>query len=99
MPGSVLLVEDEENLAALVEAYLVQEGYRVAAVGSGAAALELLERDSVRLIVLDLNLPDLDGLDLCRQIRMRSACITWAFERSSREVWSAPRFFSSEQRQ
>jgi DNA-binding response OmpR family regulator len=72
MAGSVLLVEDEENLAALVEAYLVQEGYRVAVVGSAAAALELLAREPIRLIVLDLNLPDMDGLELCRQVRAHS---------------------------
>jgi len=72
MSGSVLLVEDEENLAALVEAYLGQEGYGVISVGTGYAALELLEREPVRLVVLDLNLPDLDGLEVCRLIRARS---------------------------
>ena len=73
MPGSVLLVEDEENLASLVAAYLEQEGYRVASVGTGADALRTLEQTPVRLVVLDLNLPDMDGLDVCRQIRIRSA--------------------------
>ena len=73
MAASVLLVEDEENLASLVEAYLTQEGYRVVAVGTGAAALQALERESIRLVVLDLTLPDMDGLDVCRQIRKRSS--------------------------
>src|SRR5205085_6567641 len=73
MPGSVLLVEDEENLASLVAAYLEQEGYRVASVGTGADALRTLEQTPVRLVVLDLNLPDMDGLDVCRQIRIRSS--------------------------
>jgi two-component system, OmpR family, alkaline phosphatase synthesis response regulator PhoP len=73
MAGSVLLVEDEENLASLVEAYLAQEGYPVVAVGSGAEALRVLERESIRLVVLDLTLPDMDGIDLCRQIRTRSS--------------------------
>jgi len=72
MPGSVLLVEDEENLASLVGAYLEQEGYRVVSVGTGADALQTLEQTPVRLVVLDLNLPDMDGLDVCRQIRIRS---------------------------
>jgi len=71
--GSVLLVEDEENLASLVQAYLEQEGYRVVAVGTGAAALRAVEQESLRLVVLDLNLPDLDGLDVCKQIRARSS--------------------------
>jgi DNA-binding response OmpR family regulator len=71
--GSVLLVEDEENLASLVAAYLEQEGYRVMAVGTGAEALQLIGEQPVRLVVLDLNLPDMDGLDVCRQIRIRSS--------------------------
>src|SRR5436190_21780418 len=73
MTAGVLLVEDEENLASLVSAYLEQEGYRVASVGTGADALRTLEQTPVRLVVLDLNLPDIDGLDVCRQIRIRSS--------------------------
>src|SRR2546427_713963 len=73
MSGSVLLVEDEENLASLVGAYLEQEGYRVIPVGTGAEALLAIDAEPVRLVVLDLNLPDMDGLDVCRQIRARSA--------------------------
>lgn len=73
MVGSVLLVEDDENLASLVTAYLEQEGYRVVSVGSGAEALRALEREPVRLVVLDLALPDMDGLDVCRQMRTRSS--------------------------
>jgi DNA-binding response OmpR family regulator len=73
MAGAVLLVEDEENLGALVEAYLMQEGYGVFRVGSGEEALRHIDDDSVRLVVLDLNLPDMDGLDVCRRIRARSS--------------------------
>ena len=72
MTGSVLLVEDEENLASLVTAYLQREGYVVVAVSTGADALRVLAAEPVRLVVLDLNLPDMDGLDVCRQIRTRS---------------------------
>jgi two-component system alkaline phosphatase synthesis response regulator PhoP len=73
MSGSVLLVEDEENLASLVRAYLEQEGYRVISAVTGAEALRAIETEPVRLVVLDLNLPDMDGLDVCRQIRTRSS--------------------------
>jgi two-component system alkaline phosphatase synthesis response regulator PhoP len=73
MSGSVLLVEDEENLASLVRAYLEQEGYPVISVVTGAEALRVIETEPVRLAVLDLNLPDMDGLDVCRQIRARSS--------------------------
>jgi two-component system, OmpR family, alkaline phosphatase synthesis response regulator PhoP len=72
MAGSVLLVEDEENLASLVRAYLEQEGYRVVAVGSGEDALRVVAEEPVRLVVLDLNLPDIDGLEVCRRIRLSS---------------------------
>jgi DNA-binding response OmpR family regulator len=72
LAGSVLLVEDEETLASLVGAYLVQEGFRVASVASGEAALARIEHEPVRLVVLDLNLPDMDGIDVCRRIRARS---------------------------
>ena len=70
--GSVLLVEDEESLASLVEAYLAQEGFTVKSVGTGEAALAQIELGPIRLVVLDLNLPDMDGLDVCRRIRVRS---------------------------
>ena len=70
--GSVLLVEDEESLASLVEAYLAQEGFSVLAVGTGSQALATVEREPVRLVVLDLNLPDIDGIEVCRRIRARS---------------------------
>jgi two-component system alkaline phosphatase synthesis response regulator PhoP len=73
MAGSILLVEDEENLASLVRAYLEQEGYRVLWAGTGADALHTLETEPVRLVVLDLNLPDMDGVDVCKQIRTRSS--------------------------
>src|SRR5439155_1121683 len=59
--------------ASLVAAYLEREGYGVVSVGSGAEALQVLEREPVRLVVLDLALPDIDGLEVCRQIRTRSS--------------------------
>src|SRR5215471_21307728 len=73
MPASVLLVEDEENLASLVQAYLQQEGYQVRVTGSGADALQVLDDEPVRLVILDLTLPDIDGLEVCRRIRQRSS--------------------------
>jgi DNA-binding response OmpR family regulator len=71
--GNILLVEDEESLASLVEAYLVQEGFSVVRAGTGEAALKAAATGTIRLVVLDLNLPDMDGVDVCRRIRARSA--------------------------
>jgi len=71
--GTILVVEDEESIASLVRAYLEREGYRVAWASGGAAALERLARDDPRLVVLDLGLPDMDGVEVCRRVRADSA--------------------------
>jgi DNA-binding response OmpR family regulator len=69
----VLLIDDDSRLAALVSEYLGEAGYRVAVAGSGAAGLERLRRDEFDAAILDLMLPDMDGLEVCRQLRLRSA--------------------------
>jgi DNA-binding response OmpR family regulator len=71
--GTILVVEDEESIASLLRAYLEREGYRVVRAAGGAAALEHVGRDDPRLIVLDLGLPDMDGLEVCRRVRAGSA--------------------------
>jgi DNA-binding response OmpR family regulator len=73
MDAGVLLVEDEENLASIMQAYLAHEGYEVHVAGSGADALRALDEEQVRLVILDLTLPDIDGLEVCRRIRLRSS--------------------------
>ena len=67
--GTILLVEDEEDIATLVRAYLERDGFRVVWAARGADALLALEHHDVRLAILDLQLPDADGFDLCRVIR------------------------------
>jgi two-component system, OmpR family, alkaline phosphatase synthesis response regulator PhoP len=68
---TVLVVEDEPSIASFVSLYLTNAGYRVRAVGSGADALAQVEAEQPALIVLDLMLPDLDGIEVCRRIRQR----------------------------
>jgi DNA-binding response OmpR family regulator len=70
--GTVLLVEDEESIGALVRTYLGRDGYRVVWVRTGEEALAEITRHPVRIVVLDIGLPGIDGFEVCRQIRMRS---------------------------
>jgi len=72
MAGTILLVEDEEDIATLVKAYLERDGFRVVWASRGVDGLLALEQNEIRLAILDLQLPDADGLDLCRAIREQS---------------------------
>ena len=72
MSGTVLLIEDEESIATVVRAYLERDGYKVAWARSGVDGLAELSRHAVRLVVLDIGLPDINGFEVCRQIRSRS---------------------------
>jgi len=67
----ILLIEDDVRLAGMVAEYLGEAGYRVTQVALGKAGLERLARDAHDAVVLDLSLPDMDGLDVCRQLRAR----------------------------
>lgn len=67
--GTILLVEDEADIASLVQAYLERDGFRVVWATRGTEGLQALEHHDVRLAILDLQLPDADGLDVCRAIR------------------------------
>lgn len=70
MPGElILLVDDEPNIVQLARMYLEREGYRVAAVGDGRAALDAVARQKPALVVLDIMLPEMDGLEVCRRLR------------------------------
>ena len=71
MPTShVLVVEDEAQLGDLMRRELCSAGYRVTLVTSGADALEFLMDGDVDLVLLDLNLPDMDGVEVAERIRM-----------------------------
>ena len=67
----MLVVEDEASIASFVSLYLKNAGYRVKAVGSGGDALAQVEAEQPALIVLDLMLPDMDGIEVCRRLRQR----------------------------
>jgi DNA-binding response OmpR family regulator len=65
----VLVVEDDPTVAEVVTRYLEREGYDVAAVSDGRVAVERCRHDAPDLVVLDVMLPGLDGLEVCRRVR------------------------------
>jgi two-component system alkaline phosphatase synthesis response regulator PhoP len=69
---TVLVVDDEQNLVELVRSYLEQDGFAVLTASDGLSALELVRTQQPDLIVLDLMLPGLDGLEVCRRLRQVS---------------------------
>jgi two-component system response regulator ResD len=71
--GSVLVVDDEATIAEVVSRYLERAGYDVRTVGDGPGALEQIHDSSPDLVVLDLMLPGIDGLEVMRRIRDRDA--------------------------
>ncbi len=70
--GTVVVVDDERNIADLVELYLEREGYRVQKAATGEGALAAVAEHRPRLVVLDVGLPDIDGLEVCRRLRQTS---------------------------
>ena len=69
---SILVVDDEKEIADLVEWYLQNEGYQVHICHTGKQALEAIAHESLDLAILDLMLPDMDGFALCKKIREKA---------------------------
>jgi DNA-binding response OmpR family regulator len=69
---TILVVEDESSIASFVGMYLKRAGFVVRVADTGNDAIEKASADPPSLIILDLMLPDLDGIDVCRRIRQRS---------------------------
>lgn len=72
MKPKVLVVDDEQDILDLVRYHLEREGYQVAGCRDGKSALEQVNRDSPDLVILDLLMPGVDGLDVCRRLRRES---------------------------
>src|SRR6266487_6901266 len=66
---TVLVVEDEASIASFVSLYLKNAGYTVRTAATGGEALTMAAAEQPALIILDLNLPDIDGIEVCRRIR------------------------------
>jgi DNA-binding response OmpR family regulator len=76
MTQHILVVEDEREIADLAELHLTDAGFRVSVEHSGRVAAERLQRDQFSLAILDIGLPGVDGLELCRRIRAREGAYT-----------------------
>ncbi len=69
MPGTIVIVEDEANIVELVKYNLDREGYRTLYANDGRKGLDLIKQELPDLVILDLMLPELDGLTVCKQLR------------------------------
>ena len=69
----ILIVEDEENIAEVLIAYAKQQNYETEHFNSGKGVVSFVKQNAVDLILLDLMLPDVDGIELCKQIRAFSS--------------------------
>ena len=70
--GTILLIEDEDEIAELLRLYFEKEGYRLVHASTGEAGLERLRERDPRIVLLDIGLPGIDGIEVCRRIRMRT---------------------------
>ena len=73
MASRILIVDDEPNIIATVAALLRARGYDVVSAGTGREALAAVGREALDLVVLDLGLPDIEGVEVCRQVRLTSS--------------------------
>src|SRR5438132_5374782 len=88
--GVLLIVEDEESIGRLVKQYVEQDGWRAVWVRSGEEALAELNRHAVRVVVLDIGLPGMDGFEVCRRIRARSSVPIVMLTRETRSRTALP---------
>jgi len=69
MAKKIVIIEDEPDIIGLVTHYLEKEGYRVTAIRDGAKGLQQVKTDPPDLLILDIMLPEIDGLEICRRVR------------------------------
>lgn len=67
--ATILVVDDEKEIRELIEIYLKNEGYNVITVEDGLQALEVLKKNKIHLIILDIMLPNIDGIQICKRVR------------------------------
>ncbi len=83
---TAVVVEDDADIAEVIGSLLEQVGFEVQTVGTGARALDVIRDTLPDLVTLDLTLPDFDGVEVCRQIRMVSDCYVMVISARTAEV-------------
>jgi DNA-binding response OmpR family regulator len=73
--GHILVVDDERAIRSLLRLYLTEAGFTVVEAGDGRSAIEQVRQGGVDLVLLDLMLPEIDGLDVCRRLRESNGAI------------------------
>ena len=91
MASRILVVDDEPGIVASVRALLEASGYAVTAATSGRGALEIIEREAPDVIVLDLGLPDVHGVDVCRIVRKTAPRRSSSSQRGAGATGARPR--------
>ena len=71
-PINILVTDDEKEIADLLEIYLVSDGYHVLKANNGFDALKIMDEEEISLAILDIMMPGMDGIELCREIRKTS---------------------------
>ncbi len=69
METNILVVDDEKEIAELVEIYLVSDGYKVFKASNAQEGFDILEKQDIHLVLLDIMMPGMDGMEMCRKIR------------------------------
>ena len=72
METNILVVDDEKEIAELVEIYLVSDGYKVFKASNAQEGLDILNKEDLHLVLLDIMMPGMDGMEMCRKIRETS---------------------------
>ncbi len=72
MSATILVIEDEASIRTVVRAYLEQAGFRVLLADNGPAGVDLARREHPDLVILDLNLPGMDGMEVAARLRQES---------------------------
>jgi DNA-binding response OmpR family regulator len=73
VPQKILVIEDDLDIAHLLKHYLIRENYSVSTATSGSTGLNLVTKEKPNLVILDLMLPEMDGLEVCRRLRRNPA--------------------------